>query len=105
MEYIVLAIVTLAGLSFLLLPVLRGGSIGSGKDLFSLEESLKKKRSDELKDQIESIKLSLKDMDLEHKIGKIADGDFSILKNELLDEWKNTEALYQEALKKEENSK
>ena len=102
METLWIIIGSLLGLAFLALPLIRGGAIGSKGDIFALEESLKKKESDPIKDRIDSIKLSLKDMDLEHKIGKIESEDFETLKNELLEEWQSNEKLYQEALKKEE---
>jgi sortase (surface protein transpeptidase) len=96
MEYIVYAVVIILALLFVLLPFIRGAS--SAK-YFQETDKAKKSKADKeqnIKDDIESTKLALRDLDMENKIGKISNDDYEVLKDELLDEWKSAEDEYKQ---------
>jgi len=103
MIYLLFTIITIASLVFLLAPFIKGSSSISPDSLTgSLDKEYLEQES--MRDQIESSKLSLRDLDLEHKIGKIASDDFEILKNELLLEWKSAETSLKKAGSKKKKS-
>jgi len=76
------------------MPFVRGAS---HVNYFQEADKVKKTKEDKeqnLRDDIESTKLALRDLDMENKIGKIANDDYEILKDELLDEWQSSENEY-----------
>ena len=93
--YIIFVSVSLA---FLLYPVLYGTDVSSKADISSTgnQENQEIKEDIEIKDKIKSLKASLKDIQLENQIGKLANQDYEILRAELLKEW----AIYEKKLKK-----
>ncbi|MDH5720531.1 MAG: hypothetical protein OEZ13_07890 [Spirochaetia bacterium] len=58
------------------------------------------KKLESLQDTIQSTRLALRDLDLEHKIGKISSEDFDALKKEMLSDWAKVEEEYNALLKK-----
>jgi hypothetical protein len=102
MIYLILGAIILASLLFLALPFLKGPvDTGYFKESDRLHDANLNKEQN-IKDKIESTKLALRDLDMENKIGKIANEDFDLLKNELLDEWKSAEDEFS-TLKKSQN--
>ncbi len=81
--YLIFFLVIIAGIIYLSLPFIRGDAFTRSLDptLANDHELMK------LKDQAETLKLALRDLDLENKIGKIDVNDFNLLKKELLAEW------------------
>jgi len=84
MIYFLFVLILLLSAFVLIWPYLRGYN-----DIVFNDEAGKKAES--TSDQIESIKLALRDLDLESKIGKISQDDFHSLKDELLEEWQEAE--------------
>ena len=85
---------------FLLLPFLYGSA---QVNFFQELDPVKKRAADQeqnIKDDIESTKLALRDLDMENKIGKIANEDYEILKDELLEEWKSSENQFKQIKRK-----
>ena len=81
---------------FLLIPFIRGTR---SVNYFQETDKVKKKKEEKeqsVKDNIESTKLALRDLDMENKIGKISNEDYEILKDELLEEWKSAENEYKQ---------
>jgi len=94
MQYVIYVMIIFAALLFLILPFVRGANPAN---YFQDLDIIKKKKADKeqnIKDEIESTKLALRDLDMENKIGKIANEDYEVLKDELLDEWKSAENEY-----------
>jgi len=84
MIYFLFVLILLLSAFVLIWPYLRGYN-----DIIFNDGAGKKAES--TSDQIESIKLALRDLDLESKIGKISQDDFDSLKDELLEEWQEAE--------------
>ncbi|MDH5717158.1 MAG: zinc ribbon domain-containing protein [Spirochaetia bacterium] len=102
MIYIIFLIVIIISAVILLLPIMKGDAAE-----YIIEESASEKKNTEdekklqdLHDKIESTKLALKDLDLEHNIGKISNEDFDLLKKELLSDWVEQEEIYKNLLTK-----
>lgn len=99
MEYIVYIGIILVSLVFLIFPFLRGTSQTKFFQELDQEKKRKEDREQNIKDDIESTKLALRDLDMENKIGKISNDDYEVLKDELLDEWKSAEEEFKQIKK------
>ena len=73
----------------------------TGEEKMSEDE----KKAEALQDSIQSMRLALRDLDLEHKIGKISEEDFETLKKEMLSDWAGVEEEYNALLKKNSSLK
>lgn len=81
---ILFAVLIVLAALYVILPLV------TGEELIEERADAARKKED-LSDQIESARLSLRDLDFEHKIGRISDEDFAMLKKELLVEWSDAE--------------
>lgn len=79
MLYLIAFIIVSLSFLFILIPYLKGESYIFDDGTVSEDE--------DLNDRIESVRLSLRDLDLEYKIGKLSEKDFNLLRKELLKEW------------------
>jgi len=96
MEYAIYLFVIIVAALFLLLPFVRGVSPVNYFQEIDKEKKNKAEKEQNIKDDIESTKLALRDLDMENKIGKIANDDYEALKDELLGEWKSAEDEYKQ---------
>ena len=89
---LIAAVILIVAVSCLIIavPFIRGDALSVYES--GTETSGGVSRQEVLADKIESTRLALKDLDLENKIGKIAQEDFNFLKSELLKEWADAEA-------------
>jgi len=99
MIYFSFAGIAVFSLIYLSLPFIRGSRFGKYFNDLDERINLKENQEQNIKDKIESAKLALRDLDMENKIGKIANEDYNVLKDELLDEWNSAESEYKQVKK------
>ncbi|MES0490094.1 MAG: hypothetical protein ABUK01_08890 [Leptospirales bacterium] len=90
MIYIIFTILCIGSLIYLTLPFIQGANVALEANYLE-NRSSKDSKIEQLSDHIQSLKLALRDLDQENKIGKIDPGDFESIKDEMLIDWKYSE--------------